>query len=157
MHRLNARQWGLVAIVAAGPFVLAFLLAAAAPGLLEPVLGTPLGGLSWLLATLLGITGGALFARILAALQRPRIQASATLRLVGTVGGAGMVVGLCIVPAVALLLAGPTLAMHLGREPLPAPHALRSLRGSAVELLGQARRAFPHRLPLSQLLPPGPR
>ncbi|CAM3511288.1 hypothetical protein COSO111634_17825 [Corallococcus soli] len=154
---LNARQWGLVAIVAAGPFVLAFLLGAAAPELLEPVLGTPLGGLSWMLATGLGIVGGALFARILAALQRPRIQASPTLRLVGTLGGAGAVVGLCIVPAVVLLLAGPAWATHLDRERLPAPQGLRSLRSSAVELVGQARRVIPHRLPLSQLLLPGPR
>ncbi|MCY1047503.1 hypothetical protein OV208_39760 [Corallococcus sp. bb12-1] len=157
VHGLNARQWGLVAIVAAGPFVLAFLLGAAAPELLAPVLGTPLGGLSWLVATGLGILGGALFARILAALQRPRIQKSPTLRRVGTLGGAGAVVSLCIVPAVMLLLAGPALATSLAREPLPAPQNLRSLRSNALELLGQARRVLPHRLPLSQLLLPGPR
>ncbi|RKG65822.1 hypothetical protein D7V88_41690 [Corallococcus terminator] len=66
-------------------------------------------------------------------------------------------VGLCIVPAVMLLLAGPALATSLAREPLPAPQNLRSLRSNALELLGQARRVIPHRLPLSQLLLPGPR
>ncbi|NOK22439.1 hypothetical protein [Corallococcus carmarthensis] len=152
MHRLNARHWGLVAIVAAAPFVLAFVLGASAPQLLEPVLGTPVGGLSWGLATVLGLVGGALFARILAALQRPRIQASPVLRLLGTVGGASAVVTLCIVPAVALMLIGPgwVLTQHLE---VPAAPTVRSLKASAVDLLGQARRAYPHRLPLSLLLP----
>ncbi|MGE6758893.1 hypothetical protein D7X55_07290 [Corallococcus sp. AB049A] len=152
MHRLNARHWGLVAIIAAAPFVLAFVLGASAPQLLEPVLGTPVGGLSWGLATVLGLVGGALFARILAALQRPRIQSSPVLRVLGTVGGASVVVTLCIVPAVALMLIGPgwVLSQHLQ---VPAAPAVRSLKASALDLLGQARRAYPHRLPLTQLLP----
>ncbi|RKH68354.1 hypothetical protein [Corallococcus aberystwythensis] len=154
MHRLNARHWGLVAIVAAAPFVLAFVLGASAPQLLEPVLGTPVGGLSWGLATVLGLVGGGLFARILAALQRPRIQASPVLRLLGTVGGASAVVTLCIVPAVALMIIGPGWVLHQHLEALPAAPTARSLKTSAVDLLGQARRAYPHRLPLSLL--PGP-
>ncbi|TSC20377.1 hypothetical protein [Corallococcus sp. Z5C101001] len=153
MDRLNARHWGLVAILASGPFVLAFVLGATAPELLQPVLGTPLGGLSWGLATLLGIIGGALFARILAALQRPRIQASPPLRFLGTVGGASAVVALCIVPAVALLLVGPGWVLQQHLESLPVAPTVSSLKTSAEDLLGQARRAYPHRLPLSLLLP----
>ncbi|WP_374260433.1 hypothetical protein [Corallococcus sp. RDP092CA] len=154
MHRLNARHWGLVALIAVAPFVLAFMLGATAPQLLEPVLGTPVGGLSWGLATVLGLLGGALFARILAALQRPRIQASPVLRVLGTVGGASVAVTLCIVPAVALMLMGPgwVLQQHLSAPEAPT---VRSLKASALNLLGQARRAYPHRLPLS-LFVPGP-
>jgi hypothetical protein len=154
VHRLNARHWGLVAIVAAAPFVLAFVLGAAAPELLRPVLGTPVGGLSWGLATVLGLVGGALFARILAALQRPRIQGSPTLRVLGTVGGASMAVALCIVPAVVLMLAGPGWVLHQHLEALPEVPTARSLKANALDLLGQARRAYPHRLPLSFV--PGP-
>ncbi|CAM3976395.1 hypothetical protein HRD49_33075 [Corallococcus exiguus] len=152
MHRLNARHWGLAAIIAVAPFVLAFVLGASAPQLLEPVLGTPVGGLSWGLAAVLGLVGGALFARILAALQRPRIQASPVLRVLGTVGGASAVVTLCIVPAVALMLLGPGWVLHQHLQ-VPAAPTVRSLEATAVDLLGQARRANPHRLPLSLLLP----
>lgn len=139
-------------MIAAAPFVLAFMLGAAAPQLLEPVLGTPVGGLSWGVATVLGLLGGALFARILAALQRPRIQASPVLRVLGTVGGASVAVTLCIVPAVALMLLGPGWVLH---QHLSVPEApmVRSLKTSALDLLDQARRAYPHRLPLSQLMP----
>jgi hypothetical protein len=56
---------------------------------------------------------------------------------------------------VALLLVGPAWAAQRAREALPAPRTLHSLRADALDLLGEARRTLPHRLPLS-LLAPGP-
>ena len=110
MVRLAGRQWGLVAMVAGTPFLFAFLLAAASPGLIQPVLGTALGGASWVLAALLGLLGGALFAGCLGTLAGSPALATSPLRRVaaGWCSRRASPLGLCIVPALCLLLiAGP--------------------------------------------------
>ncbi|MFP2897946.1 hypothetical protein [Corallococcus sp. 4LFB] len=152
MHRLNARHWGLVAIIAAAPFVLAFVLGATAPQLLEPVLGaTPVGGLSWGA----GHGAGAGGRRPLRAHPRG-LQRRASRRPGAAPAGHGgrrqRGGDLCIVPAVALMLVGPSWVLQRHLE-VPAAPTVRSLKAGAVDLLGQARRAYPHRLPLSLLLP----
>ncbi|HEX8536592.1 MAG TPA: hypothetical protein VF664_03955 [Cystobacter sp.] len=131
MERLEGRQWGLVALVALTPFFFAFLLAASAPGLVEPVLGTVLGGASWLLAALLGLLGGALFAGCLSTLTALPGRPSATRRALHLVAATLVPVGLCIVPALCLMLAGPALALQLEQgQALPQtlrPHPTRQL------------------------------
>ncbi|EPX59244.1 hypothetical protein D187_003148 [Cystobacter fuscus DSM 2262] len=125
MVRLEGRQWGLVALVALTPFFFAFLLAASAPGVVEPVLGTVLGGASWLLAALLGLLGGALFAGCLSTLTALPGRPSATRRALHLVGATVVPVGLCIVPALCLMLAGPAIALQL-EQGQALPQALRS-------------------------------
>ncbi|HEX5745709.1 MAG TPA: hypothetical protein VFZ09_05665 [Archangium sp.] len=116
MVRLAGHQWGLVAVVASTPFLFALLLAASSPGLVEPVLGTVLGGASWGLAVILGLLGGAVFAGCLGALSRsPAMAASPVRRVFGLVLATFVPLGLCIVPALCLMLAGPALAVRLER------------------------------------------
>ncbi|WPB81765.1 hypothetical protein KYC5002_21940 [Archangium violaceum] len=116
MVRLAGRQWGLVAMVASTPFLFAFLLAASSPGLVEPVLGTALGGASWGLAAILGLLGGAVFAGCLGAISRsPGVTGSPIRRVFGLVIATSVPMGLCIVPALCLMLAGPALAVRLER------------------------------------------
>jgi hypothetical protein len=145
MVRLAGRQWGLVAVVASTPFLFAFLLAAASPGLVEPVLGTALGGASWLLAALLGLLGGALFAGFLGMLSRsPGVSASPVRRALGFVFASLVPLGLCIVPALCLLLAGPALAMRLERGAvMPREERLSPARELAERLRYQLPQVLP--------------
>ncbi|WP_257446872.1 hypothetical protein [Archangium lipolyticum] len=145
MVRLRGPQWGLVALVAGTPFFLAFLLAAASPGLVEPVLGTVLGGASWLLAALLGLLGGVLFAGFLASLgQVPGFATSRLRQTLGLTCAALVSVALCIVPAICLLLAGPVLAVRFERgEMIPREERLRSPLDLAQRLRQQVPRVIP--------------
>jgi hypothetical protein len=145
MARLEGRQWGLVAMVAGSPFVLALLLASASPGLVRPVLGTPVGAASWLLAALLGLLGGALFAGALSWLrQQPGFQARPVERTVGTVLAALVPLGLCIIPATCLLLAGPELAV---RKAAPQPPRAEALLKSPRALAERLRQSLPRAMP----------
>ncbi|MET0403723.1 MAG: hypothetical protein ABW123_15035 [Cystobacter sp.] len=130
MVRLEGRQWGLVAVVALAPFFFAFVLAVSAPGLVEPVLGTVLGGASWLLAAVLGVLGGALFAVGLSELSATTARPSPVRRVMHLVAAALAPVGLCLVPALCLLMAGPVLALRLEQgEGLPElPRARTTLQ-----------------------------
>lgn len=145
MVRLAGRQWGLVAIVAGTPFLFAFLLAAASPGLIEPVLGTALGGASWGLAALLGLLGGALFAGCLGTLARaPALATSPLRRALGLVFATSVPLGLCIVPALCLLLAGPALAMRLERGAvMPREERFHPAQELAERLRYQLPRVLP--------------
>jgi hypothetical protein len=148
MVRLEGRQWGLVVMVAGTPFVVAFLLAAAAPGLIEPVLGTALGGASWLLAALLGVLGGAVFAGCLNGLaQSPGFHTSPFRRVFGLIGAALVPMGLCIVPALCLLLAGPALALRLERGETVLPHAAQEQLDSPRQLAQRLRQQLPRVIP----------
>ncbi len=116
MVRLEGRQWGLVALVALTPFFFAFVLAGAMPELVEPVLGTVLGGASWTLAALLGLVGAALFAGCLSTLSAASgTEASRTRRALDLTAASLVPVALCLVPALCLLLSGPVLALRLAR------------------------------------------
>ncbi|MCY1077736.1 hypothetical protein [Archangium lansingense] len=145
MVRLTGHQWGLVAMVAGTPFLFAFLLAASSPGLVEPVLGTALGGASWLLAALLGLLGGAVFAGCLGTLARsPAISASPVRRSLGLVFASLVPMGLCIVPALCLMLAGPALAMRLERGALrPREERFHPAQELAERLRYQLPRVLP--------------
>ena len=145
MVRLAGRQWGLVAIVASTPFLFALLLAAASPSLVEPVLGTALGGASWLLATLLGVLGGALFAGCLATLARsPTLANSPVRRAFGLVFASLVPMALCIVPALCLLLAGPALAMRLEKAVvMPREERFHPAQELAERLKYQLPRVLP--------------
>jgi hypothetical protein len=146
MVRLAGRQWGLVAVVAGTPFIVAFLLAAESPALVEPVLGTALGGASWLLAALLGLLGGALFAACLGWLaQSPGFHRSPVHRVLGLTGATLLPMGLCIVPALCLLLAGPALALRLerGEAVVPTREQASTPRQLAQRLLQQLPRVIP--------------
>jgi hypothetical protein len=145
MVRLKGPQWGLVAIVAGTPFFLAFLLAAASPALVEPVLGTVLGGASWLLAALLGLLGGVLFASLLGSLEQlPELGSSRLRHMLGLSCAALVPVGLCLVPAIVLLLAGPTLAVRFERDgAMPREARFRS----PLELAQRFRQQVPRVLP----------
>ncbi len=148
MARLNGRQWGLVAILSGSPLFLAMLLGAASPELLQAVLGTTLGGLSWVVATLLGCAGGALYASGLGRLEHvPGLVASPARRSAATVLAALPAVGLCLVPALFLLVAGPACATTLQND---APHspAVTSVRAAAFDVLGQVLRHLPRALPV---------
>lgn len=153
MGRLNGRQWGLVSIVAASPVVLACLLGVLQPALLQPVLGTMVGGLSWALACLLGWVGGLLFARGLARWQgASACTASPVRRSLGLVLAALPPIALCIAPAVMLLLAGPAYATSLSyREGLGA-QPVTSLHSAAFDFVNNVKRNLPRRLPVL----PGP-
>lgn len=140
MVRLENRQWGLVAVVAVTPFFFAFLLAAQSPGLVEPVLGTAIGGASWLLAALLGLLGGALFAGGLSTLAHsPGFATSPVRRVLGLTFASLVPVGLCIVPAICLLLAGPALALRLEQDTAmqPTRERIRTPRELAQRILRQ--------------------
>ncbi|HEX8821467.1 MAG TPA: hypothetical protein VF794_16190 [Archangium sp.] len=145
MARLEARQWGLVALVAGSPFFFAFLLAAKNPGLVEPVLGTVLGGASWLLSALLGLLGGAVFATFLGMTQGPELTASPLRRVGGLLFAAIPPMLLCIVPAVCLLLAGPALALRLEQgQPAPRESSPRTPQDIAERLRHQLPRVIPN-------------
>jgi hypothetical protein len=139
------RQWGLVAMVAGSPFVLALLLAVASPGLVKPVLGTPVGAASWLLAALLGLLGGALFAGGLSWLQQePGFHTLPARRTVGTVLAALVPLGLCIVPATCLLIAGPELASQVAQQQRPRAEGLLKSPAALAERL---RQSLPRTMP----------
>jgi hypothetical protein len=149
LGQLNGRQWGLVAIVAGSPLLCALLLGGLYPLLLQPVLGTALGGLSWALAGLLGLVGGFLFARGLIRLHgSPTLRSSPKRRSLGLVLAALPPIGLCIAPAVLLLLAGPAYAMSLSSQEGPGQQRAATLHSTVFELAGQARRSLPRQLPL---------
>ncbi len=149
MGRLDGRQWGLVAVVAASPLVLAFLLAASAPGLVEPVLGSLTGGMSWLLAGLLGLLGGLLFAGGLGRLETaPGFRASRVRRAMGTTLALLAPLVLCIVPAVFLLLAGPAVAVRIQRGEEVATKASSRKPWELTERLKQGLPRSLPRLPL---------
>lgn len=153
MAGLNGRQWGLVAIVAASPVVLAVLIGLMQPLMLRPVLGTPVGGLSWLLACVLGVVGGLLFARGLA--RQPQVELSPVRRSLGLVFAALPPIALCIAPAVMLLLAGPAYATSLAYEENVSQRAVTSLNSAAFDFANQLKRSLPRRLPA--LPSPSPR
>jgi hypothetical protein len=144
MVRLEARQWGLVAVVALSPFFFAFLLAASEPGLVQLVLGTVVGGVSWLLAALLGLLGGAVFALFLAGMAR-QLQGSPLQRVGGLLFATAAPLLLCIVPAVALLIAGPSLARGMEQgQVLPREMPFRSPQDIAQRLRHQLPRVIPN-------------
>lgn len=148
MARLNGRQWGLVLIIAGSPLGLALLLAAVSPPLLHAAAGTVLGGLSWAVATLLGLAGGALYASGLGRLaQVPSLSASEARRSAATVLAALPSLGLCVVPAVFLLLAGPAFGSVMERkvESFTAPSS--SIRSEAQDFAGRVLRQLPRALP----------
>jgi hypothetical protein len=145
MATLMGRQWGLVAVVAGSPFVLALLLAVASPGVVGPVLGTPVGAASWFLAALLGLLGGALFAGALSWLQQePGFHTLPAARAVGTVMAALVPLGLCIIPATCLLIAGPELASRLAQPEQPRAETLLKSPGALAERL---RQSLPRAMP----------
>ncbi len=146
MLRLEGRQWGLVVLVAGSPFLVAFLLAVQAPGLIEPVLGTVLGGASWVLAAILGVLGGAVFADCLGRMeQSPELVASPVRRVTGLLFASLAPVLLCIVPAICLLLAGPALAVRLERDgDMPRELPIRSPQDIAERLRHQLPRVLPN-------------
>ena len=145
MARLNGRQWGLVAIVSSSPLVLAVLMGLLQPMMLGPVLGTPVGGLSWVLACVLGLMGGLLFARGLAKQQGEAV--SPVRRSLGLVFAALPPIGLCIAPAVMLLLAGPAYATSLEYKENVGARAVTSLNSAAMDFANQLRRSMPRQLP----------
>ncbi|MDY7224741.1 hypothetical protein [Hyalangium rubrum] len=147
MARLNGRQWGLVLIIAGSPVVLACLLGVLQPTLLRPVLGTAVGGMSWGLACLLGWVGGLLFARGLAKLQRSPGFASPVRRSFGLVLAALPPLGLCIVPAVVLLLGGPVYATSLSYRENIGQRTVTSLHSAASDFANNVRRNLPRQLP----------
>ncbi len=146
MARLNARQWGLVAIIAVSPWVLAVLMGLLQPMLLRPVFGTSVGGLSWVAACALGLVGGLLFARGLA--RQQDLQASPLRRSLGLVLAALPPIGLCIAPAVMLLLAGPAYATSLARQENVSERAVTTLQSAAFDFVSQVRRGMPRQLPM---------
>lgn len=145
MARLNGRQWGLVAIVSCSPLVLAVLMGLLQPMMLRPVLGSPVGGLSWLLACVLGLVGGLLFARGLA--RQQVLVASPVRRSLGLVFAALPPIGLCIAPAVMLLLAGPAYATSLAYQENVGTRAVTSLNSAAMDFANQLKRSMPRQLP----------
>ena len=152
MGRLNGRQWGLVSVVAVSPLVLAFLLAASAPGLVEPVLGSMTGGVSWLLAGLLGLLGGLLFAGGLVRLEAsPELSASRVRRALGMTLASLVPLLLCIVPAVFLLLAGPAVAVQIQRG---EEVATKEPSRTPWELAERLKQQLPRSLPWLPLLRP---
>jgi hypothetical protein len=144
--RLNGRQWGLVLVVSSSPLVLAVLMGLLQPMMLRPVLGTPVGGLSWLLACVLGLVGGLFFARGLAK-QQQDVPASPVRRSLGLVFAALPPIGLCIAPAVMLLLAGPAYATSLVYKETVSVRAVTSLNSAAMDFANQLRRSMPRQLP----------
>jgi hypothetical protein len=136
----------LVAIVAVSPVVLAVLIGLLQPMLLQSVMGTPVGGLSWLLACALGLVGGLLFARGLAK-QQDR-QVSPVRRSLGLVLAALPPIGLCIAPAVMLLLAGPAYATSLAHQENVGTQAVTTLHSAAFDFVNQVRRSMPRQLPM---------
>jgi hypothetical protein len=116
--------------------------------LLRPVLGTSVGGLSWVLACALGLVGGLMFARRLARQQNALVaQVSPVRRSLGLVFAALPPIGLCIAPAVMLLLAGPAYATSLAHKQNVSGQAVTTLQSSAAGFVGQLRRNLPRRVP----------
>jgi short subunit fatty acids transporter len=138
-----------VAIVAVSPLVLAVLKGMLQPMLLRPVLGTPVGGLSWVVACGLGLVGGLLFARGLARQQDASDleAASPVRRSLGLVLAVLPPLGLCIAPAVMLLLAGPAYATSLAHQESVGTRAVTTLHSAAFDFVGQLRRNMPRQLP----------
>lgn len=149
MARLDGRQWGLVAIVAGSPLLVALLLGSLQPLVLRPVLSTPVGGLSWALACLLGWVGGLYFARGLVRLRGSMAFATSSLRrTLGLVLAAIPPIALCIVPALMLLLAGPAYATVASQRESVSAQAETTIRSAATGLLGAVKRTLPRKLPL---------
>jgi len=149
--RLNGRQWGLVAILSVSPLFLAMLLAAASPELLQAVVGTTVGGLSWAVAGLLGGAAGALYASGLGRLEGvSSVTASPRRRSAATILAALPSVGLCLVPAVFLLLVGPAFATAMEREDAPLIPTSSSVSSAAYDVLGKVLRHMPRSIPLRQ-------
>jgi hypothetical protein len=147
--RIEGGQWGLVAIVAGSPLAAGLLLGSLQPMLLRTVLGTPVGGLSWALACLLGCVGGLVFARGLARLRDSTdLTASALRRSLGLVLAALPPIGLCIVPALMLLLAGPAYATVLSQRESMSEQAGTTVRSAASGFMGAVKRTLPRQLPL---------
>jgi hypothetical protein len=139
-----------VAILSVSPLFLALLLGVAWPELLHAAMGTTLGGLSWMVATLLGFAAGALYANGLGRLEHvPGLVASPARRSAATVLAAVPAVGLCVVPALFLLVAGPACATTLQQDESPTGPAVTSVRAAAYDVLGQVLRHLPRALPLA--------
>lgn len=152
MARLNGRQWGLVAILSGSPLFLAVLLGAASPELLQAAVGTTVGGLSWVVAALLGGAAGALYASGLGRLEHlPTVTVSPRRRSAATILAALPSVGLCLVPAVFLLIVGPAFATAMEREDTPLLPTSSSVSAAAYDVLGKALRHMPRSIPLRQL------
>ena len=145
MVRLEGRQWGLVGLVGLTPFFFAFVLAASVPGLIPPVLGTVIGGASWVLAALLGLLGAALLAGSLGALRASYEGTPTRARQALHLTAASLApVALCLVPALCLLMAGPVLALRLEHGPrAPRAQVTRSPQQRLVEALYQLPRLLP--------------
>lgn len=149
MAQLQGRQWGLVAIVSGSPLFLAALLAVAWPELLHAAVGTALGGLSWAVAALLGCAGGALYASWLGRLEQlPALAVSPARRSAARVLAALPCMGLCVVPAVFLLVAGPAFAAELQKRDEPLMPETPSVRAAAEDLAGQVLRNLPKAIPV---------
>jgi hypothetical protein len=147
--RLDGRQWGLVAIVAGSPLLVALLLGSLQPLVLRPVTSTLVGALSWVLACLLGWVGGLFFAWGLARLRGSMAFASSSLRrALGLVLAALPPIALCIVPALMLLLAGPAYAMVASQRESVNEQTGMTIRSAAVGFMGAVKRGLPSRLPL---------
>jgi hypothetical protein len=144
MVRLEGRQWGLVVLVGLAPFFVAFVLAASAPGIIAPVLGTVIGGASWVLSALLGVLGAALFAGGLGALRASYPGTPTRARQAMHLTAAFLPVGLCLVPALCLLMAGPVLALRLEQgQVAPRAQVTRSPQQRLVEALSLLPRLLP--------------
>ncbi len=149
MARLDGRQWGLVVIVAGSPLLVALLLGSLQPWVLRPVLNTPVGGLSWALACLLGWVGGLFFAWGLARLRGSVAFATSSVRrALGLVLAAIPPIALCIVPALMLLLAGPAYATVASQRESMSEQAGTTIRSAATDLMGAVKRTLPRRFPL---------
>jgi hypothetical protein len=147
--RLDGRQWGLVAIVAGSPLLVALLLGSLQPLVLRPVMSTLVGGLSWVLACLLGWVGGLFFARGLVRLRGSMAFATSSLRrALGLVLAALPPIALCIVPALMLLLAGPAYATVASQRESMSEQTGTTIRSAAVGFMGAMKRSLPSRLPL---------
>lgn len=149
MARLDGRQWGLVVIVAGSPLLVALLLGSLQPLVLRPVTSTLVGGLSWVLACLLGWVGGLFFAWGLMRLRGSMAFATSSLRrALGLVLAALPPIALCIVPALMLLLAGPAYATVASQHERMTEQAGTTFRSAAVGFMGAVKRSLPSRLPL---------
>ena len=98
-----------------------------------------------MLAALLGLLGGALFASCLGTLaQSPGLSSSPIRRALGLVFATLVPMGLCIIPALCLLLAGPALAMRLERGTvMPREERFHPARELAEKLRYQLPRVIP--------------
>lgn len=151
MARLNGRQWGLVGILSVSPLFLGMLLGAASPELLQAVVGTTVGGLSWAVAALLGGAAGALYASGLGRLEGvSAVTGSPRRRSAATILAALPSVGLCLVPAVFLLIVGPAFATAMERQDASLIPTSSSVSAAAYDVLGKVLRHMPRSIPLRQ-------